>query len=36
MDSMMTAKGSVWDPPPQVIADCTKEIDEVTRFVVIV
>ncbi|KAF9508164.1 hypothetical protein BS47DRAFT_1303165 [Hydnum rufescens UP504] len=31
MDSMMTAKGSVWDPPPQVVADCTKEVDEITR-----
>lgn len=32
MDAMMTAKGSVWDPPPQVVEDCTKEIDEVVRY----
>ncbi|KAI0308915.1 S-adenosyl-L-methionine-dependent methyltransferase [Amylostereum chailletii] len=31
MDAMMTAKGDVWDPPPQVISDCTKEVDEVLR-----
>jgi len=31
MDSMITAKGSVWDPPAQVIQDCTREIDEVVR-----
>lgn len=33
MDAMMTAKGSVWDPPAQVVEDCTKEIDEVIRQV---
>ncbi|KAF8310068.1 S-adenosyl-L-methionine-dependent methyltransferase [Clavulina sp. PMI_390] len=31
MDAMMTAKGSVWNPPAQVVEDCTKEIDEVIR-----
>lgn len=31
MDAMMTTKGDVWDPPQQVIDDCTKEIDEVLR-----
>ncbi|KZV63178.1 hypothetical protein PENSPDRAFT_641270 [Peniophora sp. CONT] len=33
MDAMMTAKGDVWDPPQQVIDDCTKEVDEVVRRV---
>lgn len=32
MDAMMTEKGSVWNPPPKVIEDCTREIDEVTRL----
>lgn len=32
MDAMMTAKGSVWDPPDQVVEDCTREIDEVVRY----
>jgi len=31
MDAMTTAKGSVWDPPPQVVEDCTREVDEVIR-----
>ncbi|KAK0217761.1 S-adenosyl-L-methionine-dependent methyltransferase [Armillaria fumosa] len=31
MDAMMTAKGDVWDPPEQVVSDCTKEVDEVIR-----
>ncbi|KAG7443556.1 S-adenosyl-L-methionine-dependent methyltransferase [Guyanagaster necrorhizus] len=31
MDAMMTAKGDVWDPPEQVVSDCTKEMDEVIR-----
>ncbi|KAF9006021.1 S-adenosyl-L-methionine-dependent methyltransferase [Cyathus striatus] len=31
MDAMMTAKGDVWDPPQQVIDDCTKEVDEALR-----
>jgi len=31
MDAMMTAKGDVWDPPQQVIDDCSKEVDEVLR-----
>ncbi|KAF8159568.1 S-adenosyl-L-methionine-dependent methyltransferase [Crassisporium funariophilum] len=32
MDAMMTAKGDVWDPPQQVIDDCTKEVDETLRI----
>jgi len=32
MDAMMTSKGDVWDPPDQVIQDCTKEVDEVIRI----
>ncbi|KAJ7142692.1 S-adenosyl-L-methionine-dependent methyltransferase [Mycena epipterygia] len=31
MDAMMTANGDVWDPPQQVIDDCTAEVDEVIR-----
>ncbi|TFK39915.1 S-adenosyl-L-methionine-dependent methyltransferase [Crucibulum laeve] len=31
MDAMMTAKGDVWDPPQQVINDCSKEVDETLR-----
>jgi len=31
MDAMMTSKGDVWDPPQQVIEDCTKEVDEAIR-----
>ncbi|KAL9715792.1 hypothetical protein Ac2012v2_000234 [Leucoagaricus gongylophorus] len=31
MDAMMTAKGSVWDPPGQVVRDCNKEVDETLR-----
>ncbi|KAJ7117445.1 hypothetical protein C8R44DRAFT_790733 [Mycena epipterygia] len=31
MDGMMTAKGDVWDPPQQVIDDCTAEVGEVIR-----
>jgi len=31
MDAMMATKGNVWDPPQQVIDDCTKEVDEVLR-----
>ncbi|KAJ7717115.1 S-adenosyl-L-methionine-dependent methyltransferase [Mycena maculata] len=31
MDAMMTAKGDVWDPPQQVIDDCTAEVDQVIR-----
>ncbi|KAL9713577.1 hypothetical protein Ac2012v2_003188 [Leucoagaricus gongylophorus] len=33
MDAMMTAKGSVWDPPGQVVRDCNKEVDETLRQV---
>jgi len=31
MDAMMTVKGDVWDPPQQVVDDCTKEVDETLR-----
>ncbi|CAK5283375.1 unnamed protein product [Mycena citricolor] len=31
MDAMMTAKGDVWDPPEQVVKDCTAEVSEVLR-----
>ncbi|KAJ7576916.1 S-adenosyl-L-methionine-dependent methyltransferase, partial [Mycena floridula] len=31
MDAMMTSKGDVWDPPQEVIENCTKEVDEVLR-----
>ncbi|KAF8523008.1 S-adenosyl-L-methionine-dependent methyltransferase [Gautieria morchelliformis] len=31
MDAMMTTKGDVWNPSPQVIENCTKEVDEVLR-----
>ncbi|TFK26215.1 S-adenosyl-L-methionine-dependent methyltransferase [Coprinopsis marcescibilis] len=31
MDAMMTSKGDVWDPPKQVIEDCTKEVQETLR-----
>ncbi|KAF8586366.1 S-adenosyl-L-methionine-dependent methyltransferase [Ramaria rubella] len=31
MDAMMTAKGDVWNPSPQIIESCTKEISEVLR-----
>ncbi|GJJ11115.1 hypothetical protein Clacol_005346 [Clathrus columnatus] len=31
MDAMMTVKGDVWNPPPQVIENCNKEVDEVIR-----
>ncbi|KDQ61339.1 hypothetical protein JAAARDRAFT_54716 [Jaapia argillacea MUCL 33604] len=31
MDAMMTSKADVWDPPPQVVEDCTREVDEVHR-----
>jgi SAM-dependent methyltransferase len=32
MDSMMTTKGDVWNPPDQVVQDCNKEVDEVLRI----
>lgn len=32
MDAMMTSSGSVWDPPQQVIDDCTQEVNEVARI----
>ncbi|KAJ3556746.1 hypothetical protein NM688_g1855 [Phlebia brevispora] len=31
MDAMMTAKGDVWDPPQEVVQNCTQEVDEVLR-----
>ncbi|KAJ3812498.1 S-adenosyl-L-methionine-dependent methyltransferase [Lentinula lateritia] len=31
MDAMMTAKGDIWNPPQQVVDDCTKEVSEVIR-----
>jgi len=31
MDAMMTAKGDVWDPPQQVVEDCTREVQEALR-----
>jgi len=31
MDAMMTAKGDVWDPPPQVVDDCSREVTEALR-----
>ncbi|KIO16936.1 hypothetical protein M407DRAFT_180073 [Tulasnella calospora MUT 4182] len=31
MDAMMAVKGDVWNPPPQVVDDCTREIDEAIR-----
>ncbi|KAI0701472.1 S-adenosyl-L-methionine-dependent methyltransferase [Cytidiella melzeri] len=31
MDAMMTAKADAWDPPEEVIENCTREVDEVMR-----
>ncbi|KAJ4498978.1 S-adenosyl-L-methionine-dependent methyltransferase [Lentinula lateritia] len=31
MDAMMTAKGDIWNPPQQVVDDCTREVREVIR-----
>ncbi|KAH7913846.1 S-adenosyl-L-methionine-dependent methyltransferase [Hygrophoropsis aurantiaca] len=31
MDAMMTSSSDVWDPPEQVIQDCTAEVKEVLR-----
>ncbi|KAJ3732090.1 S-adenosyl-L-methionine-dependent methyltransferase [Lentinula guzmanii] len=31
MDAMMTVKGDIWNPPQQVVDDCTKEVNEVIR-----
>jgi len=31
MDAMMTSKGDVWDPPDEVVNDCTAEVNEVMR-----
>ncbi|KAH7881780.1 S-adenosyl-L-methionine-dependent methyltransferase [Phlebopus sp. FC_14] len=32
MDAMMTASTDVWDPPEEVIKDCTAEVSEVLRI----
>ncbi|KAI0091507.1 S-adenosyl-L-methionine-dependent methyltransferase [Irpex rosettiformis] len=32
MDAMLTAKADVWDPPEEVIQNCTREVDEVLRL----
>ncbi|GBE89613.1 S-adenosyl-L-methionine-dependent methyltransferase [Sparassis latifolia] len=31
MDAMMTTKGDVWDPPQEVIDNCSREVNEVLR-----
>lgn len=31
MDAMMAVKDDPWNPPEQVVQDCTKEVDEVIR-----
>ncbi|KAF8449172.1 S-adenosyl-L-methionine-dependent methyltransferase [Boletus edulis BED1] len=31
MDAMMTSSTSVWDPPEDIIKDCTAEVSEVLR-----
>jgi hypothetical protein len=31
MDAMMTSSTDVWDPPEQVIKDCTAEVSQVIR-----
>jgi len=31
MDAMLAVKGSVWDPPQNVVDDCNKEVDEAIR-----
>ncbi|KAK2463612.1 hypothetical protein APHAL10511_004363 [Amanita phalloides] len=32
MDAMMTAKGDVWEPPPLVVENCNKEVNEAIRI----
>ncbi len=32
MDAMLAVKGSVWDPPQNVVDDCNKEVDEAIRY----
>ncbi|KAL5536865.1 hypothetical protein ACEPAF_688 [Sanghuangporus sanghuang] len=32
MDAMMTSKGDVWDPPEEIMENCTREVNEVTRI----
>ncbi|KIK61663.1 hypothetical protein GYMLUDRAFT_73176 [Collybiopsis luxurians FD-317 M1] len=32
MDAIMSVKGDIWNPPQQVIDDCTKEVSEVIRI----
>lgn len=31
MDAMMASVEDVWNPSPQVVDDCTKEVNEVVR-----
>ena len=31
MDALMCDKGDVWDPSPELIEDCRKEVDQVMR-----
>ncbi|KAN0088629.1 S-adenosyl-L-methionine-dependent methyltransferase [Tylopilus felleus] len=31
MDAMMTSSTSVWDPPEDIVKDCTAEVSEVLR-----
>ena len=32
MDAMLAVKGSVWDPPQNVVEDCNQEVDEAIRY----
>jgi len=31
MDAMLAFKGDVWNPPEEVVQNCTKEVEEVLR-----
>jgi EEF1A lysine methyltransferase 4 len=31
MDAMMAVKGDVWDPPPEIVNNCTRKVSEVIR-----
>uniref|UniRef100_A0A0W0FXJ9 Methyltransferase domain-containing protein n=1 Tax=Moniliophthora roreri TaxID=221103 RepID=A0A0W0FXJ9_MONRR len=31
MDAMLAVKGDIWNPPQQVVDDCTNEVNEVVR-----
>ncbi|KAL9714131.1 hypothetical protein Ac2012v2_002441 [Leucoagaricus gongylophorus] len=35
LNAMMTAEGSVRDPPRQVVCDCNKEVDEILRQILL-